>query len=97
MRVFVESTDATGLPVHIVYQATLDGTAATITGSRAADSIVLQRVDNHTINAKTMNNGKLVSSDKRVVSSDGKTMTITRTGTDEQGRAYTAVLVFDKQ
>ncbi len=34
---------------------------------------------------------------KAVVSADGKTLTITQTGTDSQGRAVNTTAVYDKQ
>ena len=41
--------------------------------------------------------GRVVYRDRRTVSEDGKTLTISRTGTDSQGKAYRGTMVFDKQ
>ena len=39
---------------------------------------------------------KLIGTARRVISEDGKTMTITFRGTDENGRAVANVSVYDK-
>ena len=41
--------------------------------------------------------GKVASSGTRVISKDGKVMTISTKGTDAQGRAFNNVEVFDKR
>ncbi len=97
LKVTVEATNADGSPNNFTYQATLDGKPAKIDGSSMIDTVALKRVNDHTISATGSKDGKQVYSDHRVVSKDGKTMTITRTGTDPKGKKYHAVLVFDKQ
>jgi hypothetical protein len=42
-------------------------------------------------------NGKVVLTSTNVVSDDGKTMTITTTGTDENGRPVNNITVYDRQ
>jgi hypothetical protein len=39
----------------------------------------------------------VVYTDKRTVSQDGKTMTISRSGKNPEGKAFHAAIVFDKQ
>ena len=45
----------------------------------------------------TKKDGKVVSKGKRVVSNDGKVMTITSKGTNAKGEATNNVAVYDKQ
>jgi hypothetical protein len=40
-----------------------------------------------------MKYGKLVYTDKRVVSADGKTLTVTRKGTTPEGKKYESTIV----
>jgi hypothetical protein len=68
-----------------------------VTGSAAIDELSLKRVNDHTIDATGKKNGKVVYTDKRTVSKDGKTFTISRTGTSPDGNAIHATIVFDKQ
>jgi hypothetical protein len=68
-----------------------------VTGSAAIDELSLKRVNDHTVNATGKKNGKVVYTDKRTVSQDGNTYTISRTGTDAAGKKYHATIAFDKQ
>jgi hypothetical protein len=93
----VDTTDEKGQPVKYDYEATLDGKPSKVTGSAAIDELSLKRVNDHTIDATGKKNGKVVYTDKRTVSKDGKTFTISRTGTSPDGNAIHATIVFDKQ
>jgi hypothetical protein len=93
----VDTTDEKGQPVKYDYEATLDGKPSKVTGSAAVDELSLKRVNDHTVNATGKKNGKVVYTDKRTVSQDGKTYTISRTGTDAAGKKYHATIAFDKQ
>ena len=87
----VDTTDEKGQPVKY------DGKPSKVTGSAAVDELSLKRVNDHTVNATGKKNGKVVYTDKRTVSQDGKTYTISRTGTDAAGKKYHATIAFDKQ
>jgi len=93
----VNTTDDKGQPINFDYEATLDGKPSKVTGSAAIDELSLKRVNDHTINATGKKGGKVVYTDKRTVSNDGKTYTISRTGTSPAGKKYHASVVFDKQ
>jgi hypothetical protein len=93
----VEGTDAQGKPASFTYEGKLDGTPGTVTGSATFDAIALQRLGTHSMKATGKKEGKVVYTDRRVVSKDGKTLTISRSGTDSQGKAYHSTMVFDKQ
>ena len=93
----VDTTDEKGQPVKYDYEATLDGKPSKVTGSAAVDELSLKRVNDHTVNATGKKNGKVVYTDKRTVSQDGNTYTISRTGTDAAGKKYHATIAFDKQ
>jgi len=97
LKVTVDSEDAQGQPVHWTYSATLDGKPGTINGYPYADTIMLKRVNDRTLTATAKKDGKVVYSDHRVISDDGKTMTMHRTGTTPKGEKYKATLVFDRQ
>src|ERR1017187_6285940 len=86
----VDTTDEKGQPVKYDYEATLDGKPSKVTGSAAVDELSLKRVNDHTVNATGKKNGKVVYTDKRTVSQDRKTYTISRTGTSPDGKKYHA-------
>jgi hypothetical protein len=59
--------------------------------------VSLKRIDNRTTERTDTKDGKVAATLMRVVSEDGKTMTVTVKGTDARGQAMNNVLVFDKQ
>jgi hypothetical protein len=61
------------------------------------DTIAVERVDANTTTEVFKKAGKIVGTATAVVSNDGKTMTNTARGTDEQGRPESAITVWDKQ
>jgi hypothetical protein len=93
----VDGKDPQGQPASFTYEGRLDGAPGTVTGATVFDAITLQRLGTHSMKAIGKKEGKVVYTDRRVVSKDGKTLTISRSGTDSQGKAYHSTMVFDKQ
>ena len=91
-----ESVSATGAKTVSVYTANYDGKPYPITGSEIADTVTLKRVDANTSERTDSKGGKAVQTFIRVVSKDGKTMTVTIKGTNAQGQAVNNVVVFEK-
>jgi hypothetical protein len=88
--------DAEGKPIHVTYTAKYDGKDYPVTGSSDFDAISFKRVDGVTTEATLKKGGKVVQTSKRVLSKDGKTLTLTTTGTNAKGEAVNNVSVFDK-
>ncbi len=97
LKVSVDGTDAKGQPLKFSYQAPFDGTDGAVTGNPNQDTVSLKRVNDHTLTATGKKDGKITYTDRRVVSADGKTMTITRNGTNPEGKKYHATAVLDRQ
>ena len=95
-KVTSESVSATGAKTVSVYTANYDGKPYPITGSETADTVSLKRVDANTSERTDSKGGKPVQTFTRVVSKDGKTMTVTIKGTNAQGQAVNNVVVFEK-
>lgn len=96
LKISVETT-LQGQPNNYTYQATLDDKFVKVTGNPAFDEILTQRINDHTISARGRKAGTIVFTDRRVVASDGKSMTISRFGTNPEGKPFKATIVFDKQ
>jgi hypothetical protein len=94
-KVTSESETASGKQVT-VYTANYDGKPYPLTGSPTADMVSLKRIDSHTSERTDTKGGKLVQTLRRVVSKDGKTMTVTITGTNAEGKPINNVVVFEK-
>jgi hypothetical protein len=95
-KVTSESVTATGAKNTTVYTANYDGKPYPIKGSETADAVTLKRVDANTSERTDSKAGKAVQTFVRVVSKDGKTMTVTIKGTNAQGQAVNNVVVFEK-
>ena len=95
-KVTSESVFATGAKTVSVYTANYDGKPYPITGSETADTVTLKRVDANTSERTDSKGGKAVQTLIRVVSKDGKTMTVTIKGTNAQGQVVNNVVVFEK-
>jgi hypothetical protein len=92
-----ESIDAEGKSTSFSYTAKLDGKDYPITGTDLYDAIAPKRINDHTTQATLKKSGKVVSTARRVVSKDGKMMTLTMTGTDASGKKMKNIAVYDKE
>ena len=92
-----ENIEADGKKTGFEYTAKYDGKDYPVTGSEIFDSIALKRIDDNTAEATLKKGGKVVRHAKRVISKDGKVMTITQTGTDDKGGKINNVAVYDKR
>ena len=96
-KVTAEFVNTDGTRTTSQYTANFDGKDYPFTGSAVADTVSLKRIDARTTDRTDKKGGKVVQTLKRVVSQNGKTMTVTVKGTNAQGQAVNNVVVFDKQ
>jgi hypothetical protein len=98
IKVTAKSIDAAGNAASTQYASSLDGKDAQVTlvGSQDFDTVALKRVDALTVEGARKKNGKVVQTYSRVVSKDGKTMTITTKGTNAKGQNISNVAVYEK-
>ena len=92
-----EGVNATGAPTKTEYTAQYDGKDYAMTGSQNADMVSLKRIDARTLERTDKKGEKVVLTSTRVISEDGKTMTVTTKGTNAQGQAMNNVTVWEKQ
>jgi hypothetical protein len=78
------------------YTARFDGKLYDLRNSRN-DTVTLQLVDPHTVEALYRRDDQITQKDRWVVSADGQQMTLTTTGTLETGQRVTEKLLFKKQ
>lgn len=96
-RVTSETTSDDGTKVVTSYTAQFDGRDYPLKGSPLADSVSITRVDSHTSVRSDKKGGKVMQTLTRVVSKDGKTMTVTIKGVNTRGQTVSHVLVFEKK
>jgi hypothetical protein len=99
VKVNTKGIDAAGNPTGTQYATALDGkdTPVTLTGSTDYDTVALKRIDERTVEGTRKKAGKVVQTYSRVVSQDGKTMTITTKGTNAKGEKVNNVVVYEKK
>jgi hypothetical protein len=96
IKVVVDVAAATGEKVHWEYTADYDGKDYPVTGNPNADTVSLKRIDARTVDVINKKDGKPTLTNRRVLSADGKTLTVTTTGTNARGQTVKDVQVFEK-
>jgi len=99
----VDQVNVKGQKVHVEYTATLDGAdhpwKGTIDGkpNPAQDALSFKKLDAHTYHVENKLKGKVLTINHIVVAPDGKSRTVTITGTNAAGQKVHHVVVYDKQ
>lgn len=97
---FKQTTDtAVGLTaLHSEVSARFDGKDYPVKGNNAnADSVTLTRVDPLTYQVVAKKGGRPTITSRVTHSADGKTRTVSQTGTDGKGQKVTNTLVYDRR
>jgi hypothetical protein len=97
IKLTAQITRPDGTKVTESYAGTFDGKEFSVGGDPNVDAAYLRRIDAHTMERVNKKAGKPTTTMKYVVSKDGKTKTVTITGTTAQGQPVNTVLVFEKQ
>jgi hypothetical protein len=98
LKLTADIVDAQGKQLHDGYTAVYDGKEYPMAApSSNADTVKLERIDAYTTVRTNKKDGKPTMIQKRTVSKDGKTMTVTTTGTNGQGQQLNNVQVYDRQ
>jgi hypothetical protein len=96
VRAVIDGVGPDGSKVHWEYTANFDGKPYPVTGNGDGDMVVMKRVDANTIETAYTLKGKPTVVNRRTVSADGKTMTVTSTGTNAQGQKVNNMQVFER-
>ena len=97
MKVAIDGTDTKGQPYHSEWTGKFDGKDYALTGDPANDMRSYKVINDHTLSTTSKKGGKETLSARIVVSADGKTRTVTASGTDASGAKVTSTQVYDKQ
>jgi hypothetical protein len=94
----VDAAYTDGTARHWEITANYDGKDTRVTGnSPYGDTVALTRVDATTVRIVNKKEGKTTATQTSVVSSDGKTRTVTTKGTDALGKAIDTTIIYEKQ
>jgi hypothetical protein len=97
VKVTVDGTDGDGKPAHNEWTGKFDGKDYAVTGDPSADTRSYTKVDDHTLAFTNKKGDKVTITGRGVISADGKTRTVTITGTDSKTKKFTSTAVYDKQ
>jgi hypothetical protein len=93
----IDGIDGQGKPTHNEWTGKFDGKDYPVTGDPNSDTRAIKQVDTHTSDLTVKKGGKVTITGKAVVSADGKTRTVTLSGTDAAGKHIESTAVYDKQ
>jgi len=97
VKVTADGLDGDGKPVHSEWTGNFDGKDYSVTGDPVADTRSYTKVDDRTLNFIVKKGGKIVDTGRLVVSTDGKSRTVTVGGTTPKGKKFRNIVVYDKQ
>jgi hypothetical protein len=97
VKVTVDGVDAEGKPSHNEWTGLFDGKDYPVTGDATSDVRSYKRIDDRTLEFTGKKGAKVTISGRVAVSADGKTRTVTTTGTDAKGSQFSTTSVYDKQ
>jgi hypothetical protein len=97
VKVGIDGTDAKGQTFHSDWTGKFDGKEYALTGDSSTDMRSYKVINDHTLLAISKKDGKETLSARIVLSADGKTRTVTVSGTDASGAKITSTQIYDKQ
>ncbi len=97
VKVTVDGVDGAGKPAHNEWTGSFDGIDYPVTGDPTSDTRAYKKVDDHTLELTGKKDGKATVTGKIVVSADGKSRTVSTSGTDSTGKKMKNTAVYDKQ
>ena len=97
VKVTVDGISSDGKPTHTEWTGKFDGKDYPVSGDPNSDTRSVKKIDDHTLEFTAKRAGKVTTSGRIIVAADGKSRTVTVTGTDPKGKKFTSTAVYDKQ
>lgn len=97
VKVTVDGTDGAGAATHNEWTGKFDGKFYAVTGDATSDTRSYRKIGSRTLSLTAKKGAKVTLTGRVVVSADGKTRTVTTTGTNAKGKRVTNTAVYDKQ
>ena len=97
MKVTIDGTDADGKPIHNEWTGKFDGKDYAVTGDSTSDMRSYKKIDSHKLKFTVKKGDKTIATGRIVVAADGKSRTVTTSGTDAEGKKTNNIVVYDKQ
>ncbi len=97
VKVTVDGVDGDGNPSHNEWTGKFDGKFYPVTGDPTSDMRSYRKINNHTLALTGKKGGKVTLTGRIVASANGRTRTVTTTGTDSKGKRFSNRAVYDKE
>ncbi len=97
VKVTVDGIDGDGKPLRNEWTGKFDGKEYPVTGDPNTDTRSYKKANDNTLVFTNKKSGKVTMRGRVVVATDGKTRTVTSSGTDPKGKKFTTTAVYDKQ
>ena len=97
VKVTIDGVDGAGKPTHNEWTGKYDGKDYAVTGDPSSDMRSYKRVSTRTLAFTVKKDGKATMTGRITVAADGKSRTVTATGTDAKGMKVSSTAVYDKQ
>ena len=97
VKVTVDGIGVDGKPAHNEWTGKFDGKDYAVKGDAVSDMRAYKRVDDHTLALTGKKGGKVTITGTIAVAADGKSRTVSISGTDAKGMKISSTAVYDKQ
>jgi hypothetical protein len=97
VKVTVDGTDAQGKSIHNEWTGKFDGKDYPVTGDPTSDTRSYKQAGENKLEMTVKKDGKVTATGTIVVAADGKTRTVTTSGSDDKGAKIENTAVYDKQ
>jgi len=97
VKVTVDGVDGAGNAIHSEWTGKFDGKFYSVTGDPTSDMRSYRKINNHTLALTGKKGNKVTLSGRIVVSANGRTRTVTTTGTNSMGKRMSTRAVYDKE
>jgi len=96
VKVTTDGIDANGKPTHSEWTGQFDGKDYPVTGDPTSDMRSYTKVDDRTLDFSVKKGGKVTVTGRVSVAADGKSRTVTTSGTTAKGKKFRNTSVYDK-
>jgi hypothetical protein len=97
VKVTIDGVDGSGKPMHTEWTGKFDGKDYPVTGDATSDMRSVKKINARTLDFAAKKGGKVTISGRIAVAADGKSRTVTASGTDSMGMKMSSTAVYDKQ
>ena len=97
VKITTDGIDGNGKPTHAEWTGNFDGKDYPVTGDPTSDMRSYTKVDDRTLDFSVKKGGKVTVTGRVSVAADGKSRTVTTSGTSAKGKKFRNTSVYDKQ